>query len=80
MKTFDFRLSREMFGGRGRLLPRLSPIKPSLEMEVRLPESPDVEAKRLTSAKRSSACLGRALFLTFHLGDLFGDRSTRLLT
>ncbi len=33
------------------LLPRLSPIKPSLEMEVQLPESPDVNAKSLKLAQ-----------------------------
>lgn len=41
---------------------------------------PDVEAKSLKLAKRSSVYLGKALFPTFHLGDLFGDRPTRLLT
>lgn len=58
----------------------LSPIKSSTQMEDWKLKSPTVEANSLTLIYRSLMSLGRAFPPTpHHLGDLFGDRSTRLL-
>ena len=62
-------------GGRG-AVPRFA--KPY--QTKRNPEFLDGDANSLILAQRWSMCLGKASSPSFHLGDLFGDRSTRLLT